>query len=118
MLANDAKGNTSIYGYLVNGTAQPIAAAVLVAANPGLKGTAYDYAAPDGTTITRIYEGMEQSNPTKLGTFTVAPYFESNSTHNYGYALGTGIVEEDHGPNFQYDCLIQSATVKTAEART
>jgi hypothetical protein len=54
---------------------------------------------------------MESSNPTPLGIFQVAPYFESGGTHNYGYALGTGIVEEDHGPNFQYDCLVTSATV-------
>ncbi|HEY9085082.1 MAG TPA: hypothetical protein VIN40_03965 [Candidatus Tyrphobacter sp.] len=111
LLANDGQRNTSIYGYLVNGTPQTIPATLIVAANPGPKGTAYNYTGQNGSTIDRIFEGMESSNPTPLGTFTVAPYFESNSTHNYGYALGNGIVEEDHGPNFQYDCLINAITL-------
>jgi hypothetical protein len=108
LLANDAQRNTSIYGYLVGGTPQTITPAIVVAASPGAKGTAYDYTGPGGNTIDRIFEGFESSNPTPLGTFTVAPYFESSSTHNYGYALGNGIVEEDHGPNLEYDCLVTS----------
>ncbi len=111
LLANDAQRNTSIYGYLVGGNVQTITPALIVAAAPGAKGTPYNYAAPDGSTISRIFEGIESSNPTPLGTFTVAPYFESGSTHNYGYALGSGIVEEDHGPNFLYDCLITTMTL-------
>ncbi|HUY40799.1 MAG TPA: hypothetical protein VMV82_04445 [Candidatus Dormibacteraeota bacterium] len=108
LLANDAQRNTSIYGYLVGGTPQTIAPTIIVAANPGPTGTAYDYTGQNASTIDRIFEGIESSNPTPLGTFTVAPYFESSSTHNYGYALGTGIVEEDHGPSFEYDCLVTS----------
>ena len=111
LLANDGQQNTSIYGYLVNGTPAAIAPTVIVAASPGPKGTAYNYTAQNGSSIDRIFEGVESSNPTQLGTFTVAPYFESGGTHNYGYALGTGIVEEDHGPNYLYDCLITAATL-------
>jgi hypothetical protein len=110
LLADDAQGNTTIYGYLVGGAVQTIAPATIVSANPSVSGN-YDYTAPDGSTVTRLFVGFEHSNPTPLGTFVVAPYFESGKTHNYGYASGTGIVEEDHGPNFQYDCLIQSVSL-------
>ncbi len=110
LLADDAAGNTSIYGYLAGGVAQAVTPAVIVAANPS-KSTPYDYPALGGGTVPRAFVGFESSNPTSLGTFQVAPYFESGGTHNYGYALGIGIVEEDHGPNFQYDCLVTSATV-------
>jgi hypothetical protein len=37
----------------------------------------------------------------------VAAYFESQATHNYGYSLGLGVMEEDHGPQYKYDCLIE-----------
>jgi hypothetical protein len=110
LLANDANGNTSIYGYLVNGAVQTVTPSVIVSATPVVNAY-YDYLSADGSTITRQFVGFEPSNKTGLGIFTVAPYFESAGTHNYGYALGVGIVEEDHGPNFQYDCLVTSATV-------
>lgn len=110
LLANDAAGNTAIYGYLVAGTPQAVTRTVIVAAAPAVA-TPYDYPGPSGTTIPRAFVGFENSNPTALGTFRVAPYFESGSTHNYGYAQGTGIVEEDHGPNFQYDCLITAVSL-------
>lgn len=106
LLANDAQANTWIYGYMVSGNVQTITPAEIVAWSPGGKGTAYNYTGEDGAVIDRVFEGVESSNPTPLGTFTVAPYFESSGTHNYGYAYNDGIVEEDHGPNFQYDCLI------------
>jgi hypothetical protein len=105
LLADDAQGNTRIYGYLIHGKIKTIPAAVIVATGPR-KNAYYDYRGPTGARIVRQFLGFESSNPTPLGTFQVAPYFESDRTHNYGYALKTGIVEEDHGPAYLYDCLI------------
>jgi hypothetical protein len=111
LLATDAQGNVSIYGYLVNGSVMPVTPTVIVAAHPVLN-AAYDYPALGGGTVSRTFVGFENSNPTPYGgVFTVAPYFESNSTHNYGYALNIGVVEEDHGPNFQFDCVLTAATL-------
>ena len=112
LIANDAQANTWIYGYLVNGSVQAILPAEVVAWSPGEKGTAYNYTGLNGTTVDRVFEGIESSSPTPLGTFTVAPYFESGGTHNYGYAFNTGIVEEDHGPNFQYNCLLTTMNLR------
>ncbi len=112
LLANDAGGNVTLYGYLINGTVKSVTPTLVVAANPpGQQHKAFNYPGPNGNTIDREYVGFEPSNPTPLGTFEVAPYFESNATHNYGYALGTGIVEEDHGPNFEVDCLVTAVTL-------
>jgi hypothetical protein len=110
LLANDPAGNTSIYGYLIGGAVQAVRPTAIVAAEP-TETTSYNYPAPDGTTVSRVFKGFESSNPTKLGTFRVAPYFENGGTHNYGYALGTGVVEEDHGPNFEFDCLVTSVVL-------
>ena len=107
LLANDASGNVRIYGYLIKGKVYPIPVKAFVAAKPpGEVHKAFDYRGPDGKTIDRIFFGLEQSNKTKYGVFEVAPYFEYQSTHDYGYAKGWGIVEEDHGPNYEVDCLI------------
>jgi hypothetical protein len=105
LVANDALGNLRLYGYLVGGTVLPVTPTVIVAAHPS---GSYDYPAPDGSTIQRKFVAFTVTNPTPLGVFDVAVYYESNATHNYGYALGKGIMEEDHGPQFQYDCLITS----------
>ena len=68
LLANDAAGNTAIYGYLVAGTPQAVTRTVIVAAAPAVA-TPYDYPGPSGTTIPRAFVGFENSNPTALGTF-------------------------------------------------
>lgn len=106
LLGNDSSGNTWIHGYLSGGKVKTIKAAKIVSVNPVLHAH-YDYTGPMGRRVTRVFVGFEYTNPTPLGTFWVAPYFESNATHNYGYALGKGIMEEDHGPNYKYDCLIE-----------
>jgi hypothetical protein len=103
LLANDAQGNVTLYGYLNGGTVLPVTPTVIVAANPS---GSYDYPGPDGKPVTRVFKAFTVTNPTPLGTFNVAVYYESGGTHNYGYALGKGILEEDHGPNFQFDCVI------------
>ncbi len=109
-MANDSAGSTLIYGYLVNGQVQGFAPTIVVAAAPAM-GASYDYPAQGGGTVMRTFVGFESSNPTKLGTFEVAPYFENGGTHNYGYALGYGVVEEDHGPKFEFDCLITNVSL-------
>ncbi len=106
LLANDSSGNTWIYGYLTHHRAHAVTPAKIVARNPVLNAH-YDYPAPAHGKISRIFVGFEYTNPTPLGTFWVAPYFESGGTHNYGYSKGRGVMEEDHGPNYRYDCLIE-----------
>lgn len=106
LLANDGRGDTWIYGYLIDGKVRPVKRTEIVAASP-VKNKHYDYPAPDRGTIERVFKGFEFTNKTPLGTFWVAPYFESGGTHNYGYNLGRGVMEEDHGPNYKYDCLIE-----------
>jgi len=115
LLANDAQGNLTLYGYLVNGSVQTITPIVIVAATgtPGKQYTGYYYPAPDGSTVHRYFYGNELTNPTPLGTFRVAAYFENNGswdTRGYGYTLGQGITEDSEAPNVpeQYDCLINS----------
>lgn len=111
LLANDSSGNVRIYGYLIGGKVVRIPATVFVTAHPPREQhKSFDYRGPDGKTITRIFYGLEQSNPTKYGVFEVAPYFESSNTHDYGYAKAWGIVEEDHGPNYEVDCLLNGIT--------
>jgi hypothetical protein len=106
LLANDAKGNTWIYGYLEHGKIHPVKPAEIVSAHP-VKNKHYDYPAPAHGKISRIFIGFENTNRTPLGVFWVAAYFESQATHNYGYSLGLGVMEEDHGPQYKYDCLIE-----------
>jgi hypothetical protein len=105
LLANDTQGNVTLYGYLASGTVLPVTPTLIVAAAPSTS-TPYNYPALGGGTVTRSFAAFTVTNPTPLGTFNVAVYYESGATHNYGYALGKGIMEEDHGPNFRYDCLI------------
>ncbi len=112
LLSNDPNGNLWIYGYLVNGAIHKIHAARIVSNATPAKGAKFGYTGPNGKPVSRIFFGIEQSNPTPLGVFTVADYEESKNTHDYGYARGTGIVEEDHGPNFEVDCLIQAVTLR------
>ncbi len=111
LLANDAAGNTVLYGYLIGTTVTPVTPTTIVAAAPVLNAS-FDYPAPGGGTVTRTFVGFENSNRTPYGgVYAVAPYFESGGTHNYGYALGAGIVEEDHGPHFEFDCLLSALTL-------
>lgn len=111
LLSNDSKANTWLYGYLIDGTVHPVQPALIVASDP-VTSAAYSYPDADDQTIRRTFMGPDGSNPTPWGTYRVAPYFESDATHNYGYARGIGIVEEDHGLRYQYDCVISSLTLK------
>jgi hypothetical protein len=106
LLANDVHGNDWIYGYLINGKVRAVKATEIVAESPVLD-KHYDYPAPKGGTISRVFKGFEYTNRTPLGVFRVAPYFDGGGTHNYGYSLGRGVMEEDHGPRYKYDCLIE-----------
>lgn len=111
LLANDRTGATRIYGYRLAGKVHAVRPTAIVVPSPVLN-RHYNYPGQHGGTIGRVFVGFENTNPTPLGTFRVAPYFESNATHNYGYTLGRGIMEEDHGPNYKYDCLIDHVVVK------
>src|SRR5579872_1449714 len=108
LLANDAQGNTSIYGYLNGSTVNAITPAVIVGAHPAVN-EAFNYTGPSGSTVPRVLQGFDSSNPTGLGTFpTVAVYYENGgTTDNYGYVPGIGQVEQDHA-NFMFDCVIES----------
>ena len=111
LLANDAHGNDWIYGYLIKGKLHQVKPTEIVAVSPVLD-KHYDYPSPKGGTISRIFKGFEYTNPTPLGTFWVAPYFDGGGTHNYGYSLGRGVMEEDHGPHYKYDCLIEKYALR------
>jgi hypothetical protein len=111
LLANDIKGNTWIYGYLIHGKVDAVKPAEIVAAKPAPY-TYYDYPSPAHGKITRLFLNFENTNKTPLGVFWVAPYFESGRTHNYGYSLGRGVMEEDHGPQYKYDCLIEKYVLR------
>ena len=111
LLANDSKGNTWIHGYVVHGKVIPVRDTKIVSVNP-IKNQHYDFPSPKGRTISRIFMGFEYTHRTKLGTFWVAPYFESGATHNYGYNLGRGVMEQDHGPDYKYDCLIDKFVLR------
>ncbi len=110
LLDNDAHGNLWIDGYLVHKSVRRIKRALIVSATP-VAGRFYDYTGPTGAVVSRYFYGIESSNPTPMGTFTVADYEESRTTHDYGYAKSFGIAEEDHGPNFEVDCLVASAHI-------
>jgi len=111
LLDNDVHGNLWIYGYLIHGSVHKVHAAKIVSAPTPGKGAKFDYTGPNGKSISRIFCCIEQTNKTPLGIFTVADYEESANTHDYGYAKGTGIAEEDHGPNYEVDCLIKAVTL-------
>jgi hypothetical protein len=110
LLANDSHGNTRIYGYVFSGKVHAVTPAEIVAANP-VKGKHYNFPGPKGGTVSRLFKLFEDTNRTPLGVFWVAAYFESNDTHNYGYSLGRGVMEQDHGPAYRYDCLIDKYVV-------
>lgn len=112
LLSNDARGNLWLHGFLVKGKIQESQSSKLVANATPVKGTKFDYRDPAGKRISRIFCCIELSNRTPLGIFTVADYEESAATHDYGYSRGTGVVEEDHGPNYEVDCLIKSVTLR------
>ncbi|HEY6327345.1 MAG TPA: hypothetical protein VIW73_12625 [Candidatus Cybelea sp.] len=111
LLGNDPKGNTWIYGYLIHGKVVSVKPTEIVAAKPVLN-KHYDYPNANHAKISRVFVGFEYTNKTPLGVFWVAPYFESGGTHNYGYSLGRGVMEEDHGPHFKYDCLIEKFVLR------
>lgn len=106
LLANDVHGNDWIFGYLINGKVRQVKPTEIVSVAPVLN-KHYDYPSPKGGTISRVFVAFENTNPTPLGTFWVAAYFDGGGTHNYGYSLGRGVMEEDHGPHYKYDCLIE-----------
>lgn len=108
LLANDAQGNTTLYGYLVNGTAMPVTPAAYISANPEA-GEKFDYPAQDGGTVNRVFFGFEPTNPTPLGVFQVAAYNDNGKQDIWGYATGKGIMEQDHG---SFDCKITSFHVQ------
>lgn len=108
LLNNDTNGNLWLYGYLVHHVVRKISAAKIVSNATPRGGTKFDYTGPTGKPVSRIFCCIEQTNRTPLGIFTVADYEESANTHDYGYARGTGIAEEDHGPNYEVDCLIKT----------
>lgn len=118
LLANDAKHNTVLYGYMAGPTASPqaVTPTVIVAANPGPSNAPYDYPAEGGGTVSRVFCCTEPTNPTKFGVFTVNAFFDgshvvSSATDGYGYALGKGVMEEDHNfnnPGTRIDCVITS----------
>jgi hypothetical protein len=108
LLNNDVRGNLWINGYLIHGAIHRVKRALIVSATP-VAGRYYNYPGPTGRTISRFFYGIESSNRTPLGIFTVADYEESGKTHDYGYAKNFGIAEEDHGPNFEVDCLVSAA---------
>ena len=111
LLDNDAHGNVWLQGYLVHGSPHKVHAAEIVSAATPRRGAKFDYTGPNAKSISRIFCCIEQTNKTPLGIFTVADYEESANTHDYGYAKGTGIAEEDHGPNYEVDCLIKAVTL-------
>jgi len=105
LLANDTQGNTTFYGYLVNGTAMPVTPTPYIAANPTV-GQAFNYPALGGGTINRTFTSFTVTNPTALGVFNVAVYDEGGLPA-YGYTQGQGVTEQDH--NFpQFDCTVTS----------
>jgi len=118
LLANDAAGDTLIYGYMANPTAspEPVAPTVIVAHRPGPDLTTYDYPAEGGGVVSRVFCCTTPTHRTVFGTFTVDAYFDgshvvSSATDGYGYAIGKGVMEEDHNfddpdPSKRVDCLI------------
>jgi hypothetical protein len=111
LLNNDTHGNLWLYGYFVHDSVHKVHASEIVSAATPAKGAKFDYTGPNRKSISRIFCCIEETNKTPLGLFTVADYEESANTHDYGYAKGTGIAEEDHGPNYEVDCLIKAVTL-------
>lgn len=117
LLANDARGNTILYGYMVNSTASPmpVTPTVIVPEHPGSAGASfYDYPAEGGGSISRVFCCSTVTNPTVFGLLNVNVYFDgshvvASSTDGYGYTIGTGVTEEDHNfndPSTRIDCVV------------
>lgn len=104
LLANDSAGNTTLYGYLVNGQVQAVTPTLYISVT-AVPGQHFDYPTQDGGTTARFYFGMEPTNPTPLGVFEVAAYNENAQKKIYGYTRGIGLAEQDHG---NFDCKISS----------
>ena len=109
LLANDGKGNVTFHGYLVGGAVQPAGPVAYLSANPQAA-QRFDYPAADGGTVSRRFVNVEPTNPTALGTFTVASYNDDASGQDiWGYTPGKGITEQDHGA---FDCTITSLQLR------
>ncbi len=109
LLANDTKGNTTFYGYLVNGAVVAEPPTLYVSANP-TSSQVFDYTAQDGTRVKRRFASFTVTNQTALGVFNVAVYDEADKPA-YGYTLGKGVTEQDH--NYpQYDCTVTAIQAK------
>jgi hypothetical protein len=108
LLGNEAHGDLWIYGYRKGNTIFKVRPTRIISDATPRQGTKFNYPGPTGKIVPRFFFGIVPTNPTPLGTFTVADYEESGNTHDYGYARGMGVAEEDHGPNFEVDCLIES----------
>lgn len=116
LLANDANRNTVLYGYMANPTAPPqlVTPTVIVAASPGPSNAPFDYPAQGGGTVSRVFCCIGPTNATVFGVFSVAEYYDGShivdsATDGYGYALGKGVMEEDHNfnnPATRIDCII------------
>lgn len=119
LLANDAAGDTLIYGFMSNPSASPVPIAsptVIIAERPSADLTPYDYEGESGATVQRVFCCTGQTHVTNFGVFNVDEYFEGShtvaaATDGYGYAAGIGSVEEDHNfndpdPAKRIDCLI------------
>lgn len=104
LVANDAQDNTTLYGYLVNGATVSVAPALYISANPTAQ-ESFNYPLPGGGTVDRVFVLFENTNPTALGVFQVASYNDNGTQDIWGYALGKGIMEQDHGT---FDCKITS----------
>jgi hypothetical protein len=117
LLANDARGNTLLYGYMLNPTAAPMSVTptVIVPEVPGPAGISYyDYPAEGGGTVSRVFCCSTVTNPTVFGVLRVNVYFDgshvvASSTDGYGYTVGLGVTEEDHNFNnasTRIDCVV------------
>jgi hypothetical protein len=108
LLANDEQGNTTFYGYLVNGTPMPVTPTPYISANP-IGGQKFNYPAPDGTTVVRTFAEFTVTHQTAYGVLPVAVYNE-DKLPAYGYTAGKGVTEQDH--NFpQFDCTVTSIQI-------
>lgn len=102
LLANDSHENTTFYGYFVNGAPVSVTPTLYISANP-TAGENFSYPALGGGTVDRVFVVFENTNPTPLGVFQVASYNDNGTQDIWGYALGKGVMEQDHG---SFDCKI------------
>ena len=102
LLANDAQGNTTFYGYLVGGTPTPVTPTPYISASPTAN-ESFNYPALNGGTVNRVFVNFEPTNQTPLGVFQVASYNDNGTQDIWGYAVGKGVMEQDHG---SFDCKI------------